>query len=66
VLLVSVGCPESITHADRQAELEQEARRYNLTEIHSFMTRLDETARQLRENVNPQLALENVLLHLPA
>jgi DNA polymerase-3 subunit delta' len=65
MLLVSVGCPESITHTDRHAELEQEARRYNLTEIHAFMTRLDETARQLRENVNPQLALENVLLHLP-
>jgi DNA polymerase-3 subunit delta' len=66
VLLVSVGCPEGITHADRQAELEREAHRYNLSEIHAFMIRLDETTRQLRENVNPQLALENVLLHLPA
>jgi DNA polymerase-3 subunit delta' len=66
VLLVSVGCPENITHADRRFELEQEAQRYKLSDIHGFMSRLDETARQLRENVNPQLALENVLLHLPA
>jgi hypothetical protein len=28
--------------------------------------RLARATRQLRENVNPQLALENVLLHLPA
>jgi DNA polymerase-3 subunit delta' len=65
VLLVSAGCPESITHMDRRDELERESQRYNLSQIHSFMTRLGETNRQLRENVNPQLALENVLLHLP-
>ena len=39
--------------------------RYGLAEIHAFIARLDATARQLRENVNPQLALENALLHLP-
>lgn len=66
VLLVSAGCPESVTHTDRQEELQREAERYRLSEVYAFVARLGETAQQLRENVNPQLALENVLLHLPA
>ena len=39
--------------------------RYSLADIHAFLLRLEAAARQLRENVNPQLALENALLHLP-
>lgn len=66
VLLMSAGCPESITHMDRRTELEQEAQQHDMAEIYGFMARLREAIQQLRENVNPQLALENVLLHLPA
>jgi DNA polymerase-3 subunit delta' len=66
VLLVSAGCPESITHTDRHEELQREAERCRLSEVYAFVARLGETSQQLRENVNPQLALENVLLHLPA
>lgn len=65
LLLVAAGCPASITHVDRRADLEREARRYPLPEIYRFVVRLNEATRQLRENVNPQLALENLLLHLP-
>lgn len=65
VLLVAASCPESITHLDRRADLEHEARHYSLEAIYSFLARLGEAVQQLRENVNPQLVLENVLLHLP-
>lgn len=65
-LLVAAGCPEGISNIDRRVELEQLARHHNLTQLYRFTTRIGETARQLRENVNPQLALENLLLHLPA
>lgn len=65
VLLTAVGCPESITHMDRRAALEQAAQRYEVADIYRFVARLSETTQYLRENVNPQLALENVLLHLP-
>ncbi len=65
VLLMSVGCPESIIHMDRRADLEREAQRYELPEISRFIQRLGETTQQLRENVNPQLALEHTVLHLP-
>ncbi len=65
VMLVSAGCYDGITHVDRLADLERAARLYALAESYRFVVRLDETTRQLRENVNPQLALENLLLHLP-
>jgi DNA polymerase-3 subunit delta' len=66
VLLVSAGCPESITHLDRRSDLEREAQRHSLEAIHGFVTTLGEAMQHLRENVNPQLALEHVLLHVPA
>jgi DNA polymerase-3 subunit delta' len=65
LLLTAAGCPEAIIHVDRRDELAQAAARYRLADIHAFVARLDVAARQLRENVNPQLALENVVLHLP-
>ncbi|MFN8503327.1 DNA polymerase III subunit delta' [Kouleothrix sp.] len=65
VLVTAAGCPEQIIHIDRRAEIEQAAARFHLAEIERFVARLNDTARQLRENVNPQLALENALLHLP-
>jgi DNA polymerase III subunit delta' len=66
VMLAAAGCPEQIAHIDRTEQIDQAARRYRLADIHAFITRLDATAKQLRENVNPQLALENALLHLPS
>lgn len=65
VLVAAAGCPEQIVHIDRRDEIVQAARRYRLADIHAFVARLADTATQLRENVNPQLALENALLHLP-
>ncbi|HEU5087996.1 MAG TPA: DNA polymerase III subunit delta' C-terminal domain-containing protein, partial [Roseiflexaceae bacterium] len=65
VLLMAAGCPEAITHVDRRGDLERLARRYDVADIHTFMRRIGAAAQQMRENVNPQLALENVLLHLP-
>lgn len=65
VLVAAAGCPEQIVHIDRRDEIVQAARRYRLADIHTFVARLADTVTQLRENVNPQLALENALLHLP-
>jgi DNA polymerase-3 subunit delta' len=64
-LLIAGGCATALVHIDRREELERAAARYPLADIHAFLARLDMAARQLRENVNPQLALENVALHLP-
>lgn len=65
IMLTAAGCPEQIMHVDRRDDLARAAARYRLADLHAFVARLDATARQLRENVNPQLALENVFLHLP-
>ncbi|NJL03621.1 MAG: DNA polymerase III subunit [Chloroflexaceae bacterium] len=65
VLLISADCPESVTYVDRRAELEQAAQQYNVAQVYAVMQRISEATRQIRENVNPQLALENILLHLP-
>ncbi|HWQ13385.1 MAG TPA: DNA polymerase III subunit delta' [Roseiflexaceae bacterium] len=65
VLLTAAGCPEAVTHVDRREELQRAAARYTLADIHALLVRIGLATRQLRENVNPQLALENVLLHLP-
>ncbi len=65
VLLTAAGCTEAIVHVDRRDELARAAAHYPLSEIHAFITRLGAAAQQLRDNANPQLALENVVLHLP-
>jgi DNA polymerase-3 subunit delta' len=65
LMLTAAGCDQAIIHVDRRDELRQAAVRYPLAEAHAFITRLDAAVRQLRENVNPQLALENLALHLP-
>ncbi|MCG8351645.1 MAG: DNA polymerase III subunit delta' [Chloroflexales bacterium] len=65
VLLVAAGCTANITHIDRLDALERDAHNCELAQVHAFVSRLGATTQQLRENVNPQLALENLLLHLP-
>jgi DNA polymerase-3 subunit delta' len=65
VLLTAAGCPEGVVNIDRRAELEQAAARHQLPEAYAFTVRVGQAARQLRENGNPQLVLENLVLHRP-
>jgi DNA polymerase-3 subunit delta' len=65
LLLIAADCPDQITHIDRRAELQKVAKRYRLADLHGFIRRISTTSQQLRENANPQLALENMLLHIP-
>jgi DNA polymerase-3 subunit delta' len=65
LLLSASGCENQMIHIDRRATIQQTAQRLPLVQIHQFAVRISSTAQQLRENVNPQLALENLLLHVP-
>ncbi len=65
VLLIGAKCPEYIQHIDRRNELEAVAERYDLEDVYRFVARLGESVQQLRDNVNPQLAMENLFLHMP-
>lgn len=65
LLLAAAGCPEQVTNLDRRATIDKLAARHNPAQITTFMQRVATSAQQLRENANPQLVLENLLLHLP-
>jgi DNA polymerase-3 subunit delta' len=66
VLLVRTGNGQVITHLDRKAELESLAQRLSTEQVQRFLQQLDTVREQLADNVNPQLAFENVALHVPA
>lgn len=65
VLLVRAGNAHAITHLDRQHELEGLAQTVSLDQVQHFLQQLDAVHEQLAANVNPQLAFENVTLHVP-
>ncbi len=65
VLLLAAGLEDGLINVDRRAELEL-LRRIPLPKIYAVLKHIDQAATQVRENVSPQLALENVVLHLPS
>jgi DNA polymerase III subunit delta' len=65
VLLTAAGYPEAVTNIDRRNDLERTAKQLSLPAIHTAVARVGTAAQQLRENGNPQLVLENLVLHLP-
>jgi DNA polymerase III subunit delta' len=64
VLLVSLAGGENITHLDRRTELDMLAA-VDSGEVTAFLNRIDAAQQQLADNVNPQLAFENLVLHVP-
>lgn len=65
VIYAAAGCDEAITNIDRRTELHAIARRVIPVAAFTFLQHLITAAQQLRENVNPQLVLEHLILHLP-
>jgi DNA polymerase-3 subunit delta' len=65
LLLAKAGCQGILVNADRSDALQSESRRYSLGQVRSFLESLRATGQQLRQNVNPRLALEVLVLALP-
>ena len=65
LLLIKVGCNEAITNIDLETRLVDSARSYNLTQIRAFINSIQMAGKQLRQNANPQLVLEVLMLDLP-
>jgi len=65
LLLVKVGCSEAITDVDLEATLVEMARGYNLTQIRAFINSIQAAGEQLRQNANPRLVLEVLMLSMP-
>ncbi|RRR73899.1 MAG: DNA polymerase III subunit delta' [Candidatus Viridilinea halotolerans] len=64
LLLTAAGCPDGIVNIDRRDQLVQLARGQSLAQIHAMAMRIGQAAQQLRENGNPQLVLEHVVLQV--
>ena len=65
LLFVGAGCAEAVTNIDRRAELTMLAQRIPPAAAFAFLQQIITVSQQLNENVNPQLALEHLVLHLP-
>ena len=65
LLLVKIGCVEAITNVDVSAVLEQRAKDYSLAEIKSFISAIQSAGKQLKQNANPQLVFEVLMLGIP-
>jgi len=66
LLLLTSGSAVEITNLDRQAELENAARRYSLDQVYNTIVALRRAVWQLEHNANPRLLLENLMLHWPS
>jgi DNA polymerase-3 subunit delta' len=65
LMLVKLGCHDAITNSDRRDELAALAGRVSLAGIRDFIAGIQAAAGQLRQNVNPRLALEVLMLDMP-
>jgi DNA polymerase-3 subunit delta' len=65
LMLIKAGCPEFITNIDRRDELAAAAAGYRLEQIRAFIESLRAAGEQLRQNANPRLALEVLMLDIP-
>ncbi|MDD5590796.1 MAG: AAA family ATPase [Dehalococcoidales bacterium] len=65
MLLVKIGCAEAVTNVDLSSILEQRAEDYSLAEIKGFITAVQSAGRQLKQNANPQLVFEVLMLAIP-
>jgi DNA polymerase-3 subunit delta' len=65
LLLIKAGCDDAIINADMLATLVDQARGYSLVQIKSIINSIQAAAGQLRQNANPRLVLEVLMLSIP-
>jgi DNA polymerase-3 subunit delta' len=65
LLLVKLGSGDSVTNIDHQSMLVDMAGGYRLEEIRAVINGIQATGEQLRQNANPRLAFEVLMLSIP-
>ncbi len=65
LLLVRTGNADGITNVDRDQQLKDMAARYNVGQIREFIRGIQSTRDRLNKNVNPQRAMEVLMLNVP-
>ena len=64
-MLVKVGCGDTITNVDLEARLVEMVKGYSLAQIKVFIDSIKAAGEQLRQNANPRLVLEVLMLDIP-
>ena len=65
LLLAKVGLNEVITNIDISSTIAERSRYYSLAQIKNFINSIQEAGEQLRQNANPRLVLEVLVLDMP-
>ncbi len=65
LLLVKLGCQDAVANVDRMAALVEMAQGYRLAQIKAFIDGIRSAGAQLRQNANPRLVLEVLMLDMP-
>ena len=65
LLLVKVNCGDIITNIDRLDTLTEMAEGYHLAQIKAFIDSIQAAGEQLKQNANPRLVLEVLMLDMP-
>jgi len=65
LLLIKVGCGDTITNVDQLATLNEIANGYNLAQIRAVINSIQAAGEQLGQNANPRLVLEVLMLDIP-
>jgi len=65
LLLVKLGSNSAITNIDHEATLVDIAKSYRLKQIRAVINGIQATGEQLRQNANPRLAFEVLMLSIP-
>jgi len=65
LLLVKVGLSEAITNIDISSTIIEQARGYSPAQIKNFINSIQAAREQLRQNANPRLVLEVLVLDMP-
>jgi len=65
LMLIKASSSDIITNIDFKTTLVKMAKKYSLTQIKNFVTSIQEAEEQLRQNANPRLVLEVLMLDMP-
>ncbi len=66
LLLVKTACADYVTNINRLTILNEMARSYSINKIQTFIKDIQAAGEQLKQNANPRLVLEVLMLNIPA
>jgi DNA polymerase III subunit delta' len=66
LMLIKGGCRQAIVNSDHELALQEQARALSLVEISGFLGALCRLQKEMATNISPRLALEWLMLNLPA